>query len=132
MIVCDKYSKDNNCKIDYYFPPIDDIHDSLFEKGALTDEEYTDLRHEAAAFNEKYVLDHATTNQLLKVLDKTLALQLDHMNAILESDVDNYDDDDSFVGVDDDETTDEDKDINSKEIKSSTIFLLMVMIMKLL
>jgi len=106
MIVCDKYG-------DMIFPLIDNVHASLFEKGALTEEEYNGLRRDAAEFNETFVLENSTTKQLIKVLDRTLELQLqgydaEHLESLKEKNGDDYSDDERVIEVDDDETTDED------------------------
>ena len=66
MIICDKSG-------DMLFPLIDDVHASLFEKGALLDDEYDRLRKEATEYNEKYAIENSTTRQLIKELDRALA-----------------------------------------------------------
>ena len=117
MIVCDKHGED------MLYPSIDEVHASLFEKGALTDEEYNNLRKEAADFNEKFAFDNASIDQLLKILDKTLETELLEFSDSecdgvatklngkdVHDDDDNDDDHGHHIDVDDDETTDEDKD----------------------
>jgi len=104
MIVCDKHGSDVT------FPPIDDVHASLFDKGALTDDEYNSFRKLAADFNEKFVLDNASTKQLIKVLDRSLAMKLEETSTNFEKEYFPSNNEDKYEesDVDDDETTNED------------------------